>query len=50
MTWENLFVVVFKSKGATQDGFLKASGTSHYEQKVAVFNLSSQVYFLKVCT
>lgn len=43
-------MVFFKSKGATQDGLLKVNGTSHDEQKVAIFNLPSEVYFLKVST
>ena len=40
----------FKSKGRTQHGLRKVSGTSHNEQKVAIFTLSSKEYFLKACT
>ena len=39
----------FKSKGRTQHDLLKVNGTSHNEQKVAIFTLSKE-YFLKVCT
>lgn len=49
VTWDNL-LGVFPSKGSTQDVFLKVNGTSRNEQKMAIFNLSSEVYFLKVST
>lgn len=49
MSWDNL-LEVFPSKGTTQEVFLKVNGTSHNEHKMAIFNLSSKVYFRKVST
>lgn len=50
MTWENLVEIFFKGKGAAEDGLLKVNSTSQNEQKVAIFNLSSKEYFLKLST